>query len=385
MFDTPFSRVLAAVAAVGLLAASFLFGFGVGQGGTPEGTAADLSLLEEAERQIGIAAEELVDRSDLIQGAIRGMLEALNDPYAEYLDPATFVEFNEVLSGRFSGIGLVIEQVEDFQTRVVSVFPDTPAASAGIRPGDVLTAIDDDDVTELFLEQIAARIKGEEGTEVEITVRRGEEMLDFTVTRADIAIPSVEHELFARDLGYIKILSFLSETPQDVRSAIEDLTNRGAEGFILDLRGNPGGSLDSGVEVTEAFLDGGIVVSFQERGADEVIHRAEPGGTDLPLVVLVDERSASASEIVAGALQDRGRAVLVGVSTFGKGSIQRVIPLSDGSAIKLTIASYRLPSGVFLDEDGVEPDVHVAEATAQLARAREVLLGLLAGRTSEAA
>lgn len=379
MFETLGSRVLAVAAAAGLLTASFLFGFGIGRGGGGgNGGVPDLGLLEEAERQISAASEELVPSHELIQGAIRGMLEALGDPYAEYLDPATFVEFNDVLSGRFSGIGLVVEQVENFQTLVVSVFPGTPADDAGIKAGDIIAAVDGQNVEGLFLEQITARIKGEPGSKVKITVVRAGESLEFEVTRADITIPSVEHEMLSRGIGYIRVLSFLVDTPEKVGSALTDLEGSGARGLVLDLRGNPGGSLDSGVDVASVFLDGGVVVSYQERGREETIHRAAEGGSDaLPMVVLIDERSASSAEIVAGALKDRGRAVLVGAPTYGKGSIQRVIPLSDGSAIKLTIASYRLPSGGFIGEDGIEPDIHVAGEAAQLARAREILAGMI--------
>lgn len=385
MFDTLFTKVLAGVAALGLLVASFLFGFGVGRQTATSPRGLGYGLLEEAEEKIRTSAVAVPDREVLVQGAVRGMLESLNDSYAEYLDPETYISFSDAITGHFTGVGLVLTQ-ENMAIEVISVLPDTPAQQAGIEGGDQIIEVDGEDVEELFLEQVVTRIKGDAGTPVEITVRRSSDELRFTLTRQEIHVPSVESEMLFGRLGLIRVITFLGDTGEQVRKAATDLSQRGAGGLILDLRGNPGGALDAAVEVAGVFLDGGTVVSYEERGRADVVHAA-PGGavTDVPMVVLVDGDSASASEIVAGALQDRGRALLVGARTFGKGSIQRVIPLSDGSAIKLTIAQYRLPSGKFIGEQGITPDVSVLGESDQLARARQILREMLAESPSQQA
>lgn len=378
MLDRPFAKLLAALAGLGLLLASFLFGIGVGRIGQPAGSSARFPLLDEAEERIESSAVEPADGKRLERGAIRGLLEALDDPYAEYLDPETYRSFQDISTGHFSGVGLWLKQ-EGQRARVVSVLANTPAAKAGIVSGDVVTSIDGVPVDGLSLEQIVQRTKGEPGTGVRISVLRGSQPIDFSLVREDIQVPSVKSRLVRDRVGLVELTTFTNGTGGRVREAVRELTGKGAQGFILDLRGNPGGLLEEAVNVASAFLDGGRVVSYRQRGAGEVAYDARPPvETSLPVVVLVNEGSASASEIVAGAIQDRGRGIVVGTRTYGKGSIQTVFPLSDGSAVKLTVASYHTPSGRSIGGQGIAPDVDVAQKELQLARAQQILREMFA-------
>ena len=377
MWERNSTKILGALAALGLLAASFLFGFGVGRQ-SPLPSATDYGMLAEVERHINESSVKTVDRNKLIQGAIRGMLQALEDPYAEYLDPAGYEAFQEVSSGHFFGIGLWMKD-EEGQHRVVSVIQDSPAARAGIEPGDTILRINGGSVEGLTLEQVVQRVKGEAGTGVRLSLQRGDQRLDVTLVRERINVTTVDAKMLRNSVGSIQILTFTEGVGAKVREAVMNLSEDGAKGFILDLRGNPGGLLKEAVEVSSVFLDGGAVVSFKERGRPEVVYQTRGAvGTSLPVVVLVDEGSASSSEIVAGAMQDRGRGIIVGTRTYGKGSIQTVFPLEDGSALRITTASYFTPSGRAIGDQPIEPDVAVAEQANQLARAQEILREIVA-------
>lgn len=371
------TAIAAATAVLGLLVASFLFGYGVGRD-VGRQSAPGYELLSETEVYITESAVKTVERRALIQGAIRGMLQALEDPYASFLDPAAYRAADEFFAGQYSGVGLWMKQ-EDGRPKVVSVLADTPASTAGIQTGDVITEIDGKPVDKLLLDEVTQKVQGEPGTKVRLSITRGEQVLEFNLTREKIEIPSVESQLLRERVGVIEVIGFPTGTGGKVRTAIQSMIEEGAQAFILDLRGNPGGRPEEAIDVASAFLDGGAVVSFRERGKPEVTHAAVPPfETNLPLVVLVDEGSASASEIVAGAIQDRGRGIVVGTETYGKGSIQTFFQLTDGSAIKFTTASYFTPSGRSIGERGVVPDVSVAGADPQLARARQILKEMLA-------
>ncbi|MGH2705452.1 MAG: S41 family peptidase [Actinomycetota bacterium] len=383
MLERPIAKLLAVFAGLALIAAAFLVGFGLGRGVRPG--ASRMRLVREAEERIRTARGENLDEKALVQGAIRGMLGSLEDPYAEYLDAETYREFQDVSSGHFSGVGLWLKD-EAGQHRVVTVLAGTPAARAGLASGDVVLAVGGQRVDRLSLEQVVQRIKGRAGTNVLLSVSRGGQTLDFALAREDIHIPAVNAKVLRDGSGLIELVTFSNGVGDRVRGAVQDLAGKGVRGFILDLRGNPGGLLEEAVSVASAFLDGGTVVSYRQEGAEAITYPARPPmETDLPLVVLVDEGSASASEIVAGALQDRRRGIVVGTETYGKGSIQSVLPLSDGSAIKLTTASYHTPSGRSIGQEGVTPDVPVDHKEAQLARAQQVLRELLASAPRRAA
>lgn len=384
MFESLSTKIIVALAATGLLVASFLFGFGVGRS-SPPSEEADYALIGEVDQRIRASGISPASRKQLIQGAVRGMLEALGDKYAEYLDPETYKNFQEETSGHFSGVGLWLKQ-EAGATIVASVLAETPAFDAGVLTGDKINAVDGTLTEKLSLEQVVQKIKGEPGTAVRLRVTRGEQALDFTLTREEIKVPSVESRMIKGQVGLIEIVTFSTGTGSDTKKAVEALTRKGAQGFILDLRGNPGGQVDEAVEVASVFLEGGTVVSFKRRGMPDVGYDATGDfNTQLPLALLVDQGSASSAEIVAAAMQDRGRGIIVGTRTYGKGSVQTVFPLSDGSAVKLTTASYYSPSGRAIGVDGITPDVEVAGADLQLARAQQIVRELLADFPSERA
>ena len=313
-----------------------------------------------------------------MQNAVKGMLQGLEDPHALYYSPRAYRALGEeLLTGQFSGVGVWLNRSGEL-TKIVSVLPDTPAAEAGIEPGDIITTVDGKSVAGMSLDEVGQRILGEAGTKVAIKVVRGAgPAREFTLDRKKLEIPSMTSNMKG-DVGVINLLSFTGGVGDKVRDAVAKMQADGARGFILDLRGNPGGSLDEAVQVASVFIEDGTIVTYRERGKPEVVYQARgPVETKLPLVVLADEGSASASEIVAGAIQDRQRGLIVGTETYKKGSVQRVIGLSDGSAIKLTVASYFTPSGRGIGEHGVLPDVEVADRTAQLNKANEILSGML--------
>lgn len=378
------TKILAGFAAVAVASAFFVFGFTVGRTRAPESDRYEV--LEAAQRRIESMALTEPDDTKLLQGAVKGMLEGLEDQHSLYYNPQAYKALGqELLTGQFSGVGVWLNRSGEM-TKIVSVLDNTPAAEAGIEPGDLITAVDGKPVAGLELDEVGQRIAGQPGTTVVIKVVRGTGApQEFTLSRRKLDIPSVKSEM-RQGLGVVNILSFTGGVGSKVRDAVAAMQEQGAKGFILDMRGNPGGSLDEAVEVASVFIEGGTIVAYRERGKSEVVYEARgPVGTKLPLVVLVDEGSASASEIVAGAIQDRQRGLIVGTETYKKGSVQRVVGLPDGSAIKLTVASYFTPSGRGIGEQGVLPDVEVAERDRQLPKATEILSGMLAEAPTKAA
>jgi carboxyl-terminal processing protease len=376
LFKRHSTKILAAGAALAICAAFFVFGFTIGQSRSQESS--DYKVLQEAQNQIESLALTKPNDTRLLQNAVKGMLQGLEDPHALYYSPRAYRALGEeLLTGQFSGVGVWLNRLGEL-TKIVSVLPDTPAAEAGIEPGDIITTVDGKSVVGMSLDEVGQRILGEAGTKVAIKVVRGAgPAREFTLNRKKLEIPSMTSSMKG-DVGVINLLSFTGGVGDRVREAVARLQSEGARGFILDLRGNPGGSLDEAVQVASVFIEDGTIVTYRERGKPEVVYQARgPVETRLPLVVLADEGSASASEIVAGAIQDRQRGLIVGTETYKKGSVQRVIGLSDGSAIKLTVASYFTPSGRGIGEHGVLPDVEVADRNAQLPKATEILSGML--------
>ncbi len=317
--------------------------------------------VDEVEGLLRSEALELSSEDSMTAGAISGLLDSLDDPYALYFDPKQFEYFNEQNDGEFYGIGVTIAE-RDGTVYVVSVMEDTPAEAAGLQAEDEIVRIDDEAREEWDLDEVVRRIRGPEGTLVEIEVYRPSTDSNevFKIERAKIEIPNVKYEMKGDDVGYIRLFTFNNHAASDVREAIADLEEQGAKGLILDLRDNPGGLLDVSVDVASAFVDDGVIVRVESRGEESVEHRARGDAvTDAPLVVLVNENSASASEIVAGALQDHERATIMGQTTFGKGSVQTVERLSFGGGVKFTVAHYLTPKGRVIDGIGVEPDIEV--------------------------
>ncbi|MBB4266619.1 S41 family peptidase [Roseospira visakhapatnamensis] len=315
---------------------------------------------------------EPVEDRDLVEAAINGMLTSL-DPHSGYLDLEHFRDMQVQTKGEFGGLGIEVT-MENGLIKVVSPIDDTPAARAGLQPGDFITHLDGDAVTGLTLSEAVDRMRGRVGTDIVITVLRQSsgEPFDVSITRDVITIRSVRHHLEGGDVGYVRVTSFTEQTEEGVESAIDDLRDEAADalkGFVLDLRNNPGGLLDQAVAVSDAFLETGEIVSTRSRDLDETQRfNARDGdlAEGLPIVVIINGGSASASEIVAGALQDHGRAIVLGTKSFGKGSVQTIMPLPGNGAMRLTTARYYTPSGRSIQAKGIDPDIIVQAARLEL-------------------
>lgn len=312
---------------------------------------------------------EQVDDETLMKSAIRGMLSDL-DPHTAYLDQREYDDLEEDTSGRFNGIGIEVVQ-SNGDLRIVSPIDGTPAARAGIKPGDIIRAINGHSTEDLTLEDAVKHMRGEPGSEVELTLERAgrDEPIELTIQRDVVEVQSVAHRLLEPGFGYLRITAFQNNTPESTREAVEDLLEQSdgrLSGLVLDLRSNPGGVLNSAVGVVDLFLDEGIIVYTEGRSEEAGLEFSADSGRmigDTSLVVLIDGGTASASEIVAGALQDHGRAVVLGEASFGKGSVQTVLPLSSGNAVKLTTALYYTPDGRSIQARGIRPDIRVRAVT----------------------
>ena len=325
----------------------------------------DLKLFSDV---IHIVQKDYVEETkskDLIYGAIKGMLETL-DPHSSFMPPSMFKEMQEETKGRFEGLGIEIT-IKEGVLAVVSPIEDTPAFKAGILAGDQILKIDGESTKNFTLMDSVKRLRGPKGTKVTITIMREgfTKPRDFTLVRDVIPIRSVRHELLDKHYGYIRISQFQDKTDSDFEKAMKALEEESKgtlKGLILDLRNNPGGLLDQAVKISDRFIESGIIVSIDGR-REEVKQKwpAHPEGTitGYPLVVLVNGGSASGAEIVAGAIQDHGRGILVGTQTFGKGSVQTIIPLKDGSGLRLTTARYFTPNGRSIQAKGIVPDIIV--------------------------
>jgi carboxyl-terminal processing protease len=306
-----------------------------------------------------------VDDHQLLQAAIRGMVSSL-DPYSAYLDGDEYDEVKISSSGQYSGVGIEVS-MEDDQVVVVSPFEGSPAAAAGIRTGDVIATIDGIPVNTTTLTDTIGRMRGKEGTVVKIGILRegNAEPLQFTLKRSRVELRSVRFEVLEPGMGYVRISQFSETTGDDLNAALKELRKRNAaplKGLVLDLRNNPGGVLEAAVSVSDTFLDSGVIVTAKGRTPESKFEMdATPGDAlhGAPIVVLINGGSASAAEIVAGALKDNHRAKLMGRTTFGKGSVQTVIPLSGDRAIKLTTSLYYTPSGISINHRGIAPDIEL--------------------------
>ncbi len=312
---------------------------------------------------------EKPDDSQLVESAINGMLAGL-DPHSSYMDPKSFRDMQVQTRGEFGGLGIEVT-MEDGLVKVVAPIDDTPAAKAGVMANDIITKLDDDQVQGLTLNQAVDKMRGPVNTKIKLTIMRkgSDKPIEVSIMRDVIRVKSVRSHPEGEDVGYIRITQFNEQTTDGLKQAINDLNNQlGADkikGYIVDLRNNPGGLLDQAISVSDTFLDKGEIVSTRGRNPEETQRfNARPGDMtkNKPVIVLINGGSASASEIVAGALQDHKRATLVGTRSFGKGSVQTIIPLGAGNgALRLTTARYFTPSGRSIQAKGITPDIEVLQ------------------------
>ncbi|MBT3829839.1 MAG: S41 family peptidase [Gammaproteobacteria bacterium] len=326
----------------------------------------ELRVFAEAFNRISSAYVEEIDDKTLLENAIKGMLSQM-DPHSSYLDKDSFDDLQESTSGNYGGLGIEIG-MEDGFVKVISPMDDTPAAKAGIESGDLIIQLNDTPVKGMSLSDAIEAMRGEPGSEIEITLIKTDNPTPtpLTLTREVIKVASVRHRYLEEGFGYLRIAQFQSGTGGEVEKAVIQLKDEGdLEGLIIDLRNNPGGVLQSAVAVSDVFIDGGLIVSTRGRMEDSE-HRYNARTPDsihgVPIVVLVNAGTASASEIVAGALQDHSRAIVMGTTTFGKGSVQTILPLTNEKAIKLTTARYYTPNGKSIQAAGIIPDIWVGRS-----------------------
>jgi len=384
MKNKPLRAVLVAFVAIVLVVCSFGGGFAAGHflpiGNTSNqvastrdnqaGTPTDLNKLFapfwEAWNLVHQQyVDQPVDNTKLMEGAISGMLQSLGDAHSIYMDPQEFKDASSMLAGNYAGIGSLVDTSAQLLT-ITKPYPNSPAEKAGLQAGDQVIAVNGQDVTSLVPEAVRQKVLGPEDTTVKLTIQRPGQIAPFDVqiTRAIILIPSVTSKMLDKSIAYIQIANFGDSTTSDFHSQLAALMARNPQSLILDLRYNPGGNLDTAISVASEFISSGVIVSEKSGDGTLTPHDAASGGlaTDksLPMIVLVNAYSASASEIVAGALQDTGRARLLGETTYGKGTVQHWVPLSDNQgAVAVTIARWLTPNGNTIDKKGLTPDMLV--------------------------
>jgi carboxyl-terminal processing protease len=327
-----------------------------------------------------------VDYEKMVYGAVKGMVDSLGDPYTSFLTPDEANQLEDNLSGVISGIGAEIGIKNDVLT-VIAPLDDSPARKAGIMAGDKILTIDGEDTSGMDINTAVSKIRGEAGTKVKLTIERGKARKDYEIERARITVKSVKSEIKAGNIGYVSISRFDDKTTSDLEAILSDFTSKGVRKVVLDLRDNPGGYLDESVTVASQFIGQGVIVAEKKDvvGGRKQEYKAVPGGkmtgTEIRLIVLINEGSASASEIVAGAIKDTGRGSLVGVKTYGKGSVQEIEDLYRGAKLRVTVAHWYTPGGKNIAKEGISPDYEVglseadynADRDPQLDKALELL------------
>ena len=341
------------------------------------GSASDLFRLAHTVRLIQKNYVGDVDADTLYKGALRGMVKALDDPYSAYLDEKSFTNLESSTEGHFGGVGIVLgRQGENFV--VVAPIEGTPAYKAGIKSGDIILTIDDTKLDDKDITEVVKMIRGKDGTKVNLFIKTGSnEPRNVEIVRSEIKIDSVVSEMKENNIGYIRITSFNEQTSEDFTKQYRELENKGMKATILDLRGNPGGLLNAGVSVAKLLVPKGPIVSVTEKSGRTLTETSNLAKVKYPLIVLVDKGTASAAEIVSGAVQDSKAGKLLGTKTYGKGCVQTVYRLGADTAVKLTMAKYYTPSGRSIDGIGLEPDIALEatddQGTNQLNAAMEYL------------
>jgi len=385
--------LIAIVLAMAIASASYLAGFGTSMllfptppPVTPTERAQQFAVFWEA---WGIVEQEFyrreqLDREEMVYGAIRGALESLNDPYTAFVDPAHAAILSDDMKGSFDGIGAVVT-MEDGRLLIVEPLKGQPAERAGLRRGDVILKVDDTEIKDMSLIEAIALIRGPRGTAVSLTIQREgmDEPFVVELVRERIAIPVIEADLLDERIAYVKLHGLNGQASQSFKAVLKELLAQKPVGLILDLRSNPGGFLHIAVEVSSQLIDKGLILVERGKGEAERRHWALKGGlaTDIPLVVLINGATASGAEIVAGAIQDHGRGVLIGERTFGKGFVQNIHDLSDGSNLRVTVSRWLTPEGRWVEGQGLIPDIEIKltaedfeDRDPQLERAIEYLL-----------
>ncbi|HEX5395230.1 MAG TPA: S41 family peptidase [Candidatus Saccharimonadales bacterium] len=322
----------------------------------------DYSSVDELYSLLNKNFDGSLNKGDLLNGIKTGLVSAAGDPYTEYFSPKDAKDFEQALSGSFTGIGAELGSDQDNNIVIVSPLSGYPAAKAGLQPKDIISAVNGRITTGMRLDAVVRQIRGPADTKVKLTIIRGSgQPFDVTITRAKIKVPSAEHKVDGQ-IGYLKVSQFSDDTVGLVRQAAKDFKAKSVKGIVLDLRSDPGGYLDSAVDIAGMWLPKGKTVVSERRGGEVLSTRTSGGSGEfqgLPTVVLIDGGSASASEILAGALRDNQAATLVGAKSFGKGSVQEVLHLGDGSELKVTIARWYTPAGKNIDKQGIKPDTEV--------------------------
>ena len=322
--------------------------------------------------------------TDFEDGLLKGLFSALGDPYSVYMNELDYEQFSISTTGEYGGIGIVVSPNDNGYIEVVSPIEDTPAEKAGVKSGDMILTVDDTDVNVDMYEQAVRMIRGKPGVPVKLTIRRPgvSEILEFEIVREQIKVQVVKTEILDGQMGYLRLTSFDEGAYKELKSELNDMLRQGITGLVLDLRGNPGGSLSECTQIADYLLGEQVIVYTEDRSGERTYYRSDRSKVDLPIAVLVDGGSASASEILTGAIQDSGAGVVVGTQTFGKGLVQSVIELRDKTAFKLTTSQYFTPNGTNIHKVGITPD-HVIEpgedesVDVQLEKAVEILRSLI--------
>jgi len=367
-------RLFTLLAVCILALTAFAAGFGIGRHVLPYSRSPSSAGDDEIQGQFQIfwQAWDLVEdrfytteplnTQEMVYGAVRGMVESLGDRHTVFLTPDQADLFRDDLEGEFGGIGVTVAMTQEGWLRIVKPIPDSPGERAGLRTGDVILEVDGTWIRGMDLVQAISLIRGREGTEVRLKVRSpdGQEA-ELVVVRAQIEVPTTESRMLDQGVGYLAVYDCNSLAPRGVRAALDDLLRNDPVGLVLDLRGNPGGYLHVAKDIANEFIDDGLLLIERDSSGHETTHRASRGGRaiDIPLAVLVDSASASAAEIIAGAIQDNARGMLVGTTTFGKGSVQVTERLSDGSALQLTIRRWYTPADRLIEGQGLIPNLQV--------------------------
>ena len=302
-----------------------------------------------------------LDEEKLVEGAIKGMFESIGDPYTQYMDDKEFGDLMTRTQGTYGGIGVIVTPGDDGYVTVVSPIEDTPGEKAGLIPGDRIVAVNGEAISGDKLDYAVELMKGKSGTEVKLTILRDgkDKTFDVNIKREEIRLKTVRSEVIENDIGYIRITMFDEQTAQDFKTHLDGLKKKNIKGIVLDLRNNPGGLLDQCVEIADIILGEQVIVYTEDRNGSRKVEKSDKKQLELPLTVLVNKGSASASEILSGAIKDGNKGKIIGTTTFGKGLVQQVKPLSDGTGFKFTISEYFTPNGTNIHGTGIEPDIVV--------------------------